>query len=99
MAELNGEEWHEDISPEINMDIPAFLPGDYVLDTDVRLNLYRRLSSLLEESELEELAEEIRDRFGPSPQEVENLLGLMAIRLLLKGVGSAGWMCEATGSR
>ncbi|MBL7212280.1 MAG: transcription-repair coupling factor [Desulfobacteraceae bacterium] len=87
VAELKGEEWHKDINPEINMDIPAFLPGDYVLDTDVRLNLYRRLSSLLEESELEELAEEIRDRFGPPSQEVENLLGLMAIRLLLKGVG------------
>jgi len=88
VAELKGEEWHEDINPEINMDIPAFLPGDYVLDTDVRLNLYRRLSSLLEKSELEEMAEEIQDRFGPPPQEVQNLLGLMGIRLLLKGMGA-----------
>ena len=87
VAELKGEEWHEDVNPEINVDIPAFLPGDYVLDTDVRLNLYRRLSSLLEKSELEDMAEEIRDRFGPPPQEVQNLLGLMAIRLLLKGMG------------
>ncbi len=87
VAELKGEEWHEDINPEINMDIPAFFPGDYVLDTDVRLNLYRRLSSLLAKSELEEMVEEIRDRFGPPPQEVRNLLGLMAIRLLLKDMG------------
>ncbi len=87
VAELKGEEWHEEVNPEIHVDIPAFLPGDYVLDTDVRLNLYRRLSSLLEKSELEDMAEEIRDRFGPPPQEVKNLLGLMAIRLLLKGMG------------
>lgn len=87
VAELKGEEWHDEIDPEINMDIPAFLPGDYVLDTDVRLNLYRRLSGLIERSELEDMKEEICDRFGPPPQEVRNLLGLMSIRLLLKEMG------------
>jgi transcription-repair coupling factor (superfamily II helicase) len=84
VTELKGEEWHDDINPEINIDMPAYLPGDYVLDTDVRLNLYRRLSALLEESELEDIAEEIRDRFGPLPQEIRNLLGLVSIRLYLK---------------
>ncbi len=87
IAELKGEEWHEDINPEINVDIPAFLPGDYVIDTDVRLNLYRRLSSLLEKSELEEMVKEIHDRFGPPPKEVCNLFGLMSIRLFLKNIG------------
>jgi len=87
VAELKGEEWHEDINPEINIDIPAFLPGDYVIDTDVRLNLYRRLSSLLEKSELEEMVKEIHDRFGPLPQEGHNLLGLMSVRLILKKMG------------
>ena len=84
IAELKGEEWHDDINPEINVDIPAFLPGDYVIDTDVRLNLYRRLSALCEKSELEAMAEEISDRFGPPTQEVQNLLGVMSIRLILK---------------
>ncbi len=87
VTELKGEEWEDDINPEINIDIPAFLPGSYVMDTDVRLNLYRRLSNLLEMSELEEVIEEIRDRFGPPPQEVTNLFGLMSIRLLLKNLG------------
>ncbi len=87
ITELKGEEWHDDINPEINVDVPAFLSGDYVIDTDVRLNLYRRLSGLLEKSELEDMVEEIRDRFGPPPQEVNNLLGLMSIRILLKNIG------------
>ncbi len=86
IAELKGEEWHDEINPEINVDIPAFLPGDYVIDTDVRLNLYRRLSGLLEKSELEDMVDEIRDRFGDLPQEVRNLLGLMSIRILLKNL-------------
>jgi transcription-repair coupling factor (superfamily II helicase) len=84
IAELKGEEWEEEINPEINMDIPAFLPGDYVMDTDVRLNLYRRLSGLKRASELEALVTEIKDRFGPPPEEVVNLCGVMALRIILK---------------
>jgi transcription-repair coupling factor (superfamily II helicase) len=87
VSELKGEEWHEEINPEINVDIPAFLPGDYVMDTDVRLNLYRRLSNLRQKTELEVMSEEIRDRFGSPPQEVRNLLSLMSLRLILKKMG------------
>jgi len=86
-AELKGDEWQEDINPEINVDMPAYLPGDYVMDTDVRLNLYRRLSNLSQKTELETMSEEIRDRFGTPPQEVRNLLSLMSLRLLLKNTG------------
>jgi transcription-repair coupling factor (superfamily II helicase) len=84
IAELRGEEWHEEINPEINVDIPAYLPGEYVSDVDVRLNLYRRLSSLREEPELDAMVEEMNDRFGAPPQEVSNLLTVMSVRLLLK---------------
>jgi len=84
IAELKGEEWEDDINPEINIDIPAYLPASYVMDTDVRLNIYRRLSSLVDLSELKEISEEIRDRFGPPPQEVVHLFGLMSLRLLMK---------------
>ena len=87
VTELKGEEWEDDINPEINIDIPSHLPESYIMDTDVRLNLYRRLSNLLEKSELEEIIKEIRDRFGSPPQEVVNLFGLMSIRLLLKRLG------------
>ena len=84
VTELKGEEWQDEVNPEINIDIPAFLPGDYIMDMDVRLNLYRRLSALIDKSELEEMTEEIRDRFGSPPPEVQNLLALMSIRLRLK---------------
>ncbi|MDY6880250.1 MAG: transcription-repair coupling factor [Desulfatiglans sp.] len=87
VAELKGEEWHDEINPEINVDMPAYLPGDYVSDTDIRLNLYRRLSGLLERSELKEMEEEIQDRFGAPPLEARNLLSLISIRIVLKRLG------------
>jgi transcription-repair coupling factor (superfamily II helicase) len=87
IAELKGEEWHEEINPEINVSLPAYLSSDYVSDTDVRLNLYRRLSNLREESELGAMVEEMRDRFGPPPPEVSNLIQVVAVRLVLKRAG------------
>ena len=84
VAELKGEEWQEEINPEINVNIPAHLPTSYVRDTDLRLNLYRRLSNLKEESDLARMAEEMKDRFGSPPEEVRNLLKVMSLRLLLK---------------
>lgn len=89
IAELKGEQPEEDIDPELNVNMSAFLPSDYVVDTDVRLNLYRRLSILRDPSELDEMKEEIRDRFGQPPEEVENLFSLMSLRILLKLAGIA----------
>ncbi len=87
VAELKGEEWHEEINPEINVVMPAYLPDNYISDIDVRLNLYRRLSSLWQEAELQIMIEEMKDRFGHPPVEVSNLLAVMSVRLLLKKAG------------
>jgi transcription-repair coupling factor (superfamily II helicase) len=87
ISELKGEEPIDEINPEINLEIPAYLPEEYVRDADVRLNLYRRLSSLREEKDLNAMEEEIRDRFGDPPVSARNLLGVMAVRLLLKKKG------------
>ena len=84
IAELKGEEWHEEVNPEINVNLPAYLPSSYVADADVRLNLYRRLSGLCEEEDLKLMKEEMHDRFGPFPPETANLLEVMSVRLLLK---------------
>lgn len=87
IAELKGEEWHEEINPEINVNISAYLPEEYVSDTDVRLNIYRRLSALKEGPELRKMIDEITDRFGPPTEEVSNLLKIMETRLLMKNKG------------
>ncbi len=87
VAELKGEEWHEDVDPEVNMDVPAYLPESYIKDMDLRLNIYRRLSHVRTPEELSAMGEEIRDRFGQPPVEVTNLLDIMSIRLLLKKHG------------
>jgi transcription-repair coupling factor (superfamily II helicase) len=87
IAELKGEEPHEEINPEINVDMPAYIPEEYVSDIDVRLNIYRRLSAMNEPEDLEIMKAEMRDRFGPLRSEVLNLFSVMETRLSMKKKG------------
>ena len=73
--------------PEVSLSGSAFIPDDYVSDSGQKLHLYRRLSKLEDRSEMARLREEIRDRFGPVPDEVERLLDARLLRLLGKPLG------------
>ena len=82
IAELKGEPIQEDLEPEINLPLSAFLPETYVPDIDQRLSLYRRLAKMRDLKELTDLKGEMTDRFGRLPQEADNLLLKMMIRIL-----------------
>jgi transcription-repair coupling factor (superfamily II helicase) len=84
VRELRGEEVTPDIEPEIRLGISAYFPDDYIPDVNQRLFFYKRLASLRNPLELEEIKEEIRDRFGPYGAAVENLFLVMNLRRVLK---------------
>ena len=69
-------------SPTITMGTPVTIPEDYVPDLTLRMQLYRRLSNLKSEEEIESFAGEMIDRFGPMPEEVEMLMRLVSIKML-----------------
>lgn len=76
-------------APQINLGVPVLIPEDYVPDLDVRLGLYRRLSSLTTKVELEGFAAEMIDRFGKLPREVNTLLLVVRIKAECKKAGIA----------
>lgn len=71
-------------SPTITLGTPVTLPDDYVPDLNLRLQLYRRLSTLQTDEDIESFAAEMIDRFGPMPEEAEQLLKLVAIKALCR---------------
>ncbi|WP_371154822.1 transcription-repair coupling factor [Jannaschia sp. 2305UL9-9] len=77
----------DDWSPQINLGVPVLIPEDYVVDLDLRLGLYRRLSGLSTKVELEGFAAELIDRFGPIPREVNMLLRIVRIKAFCKAAG------------
>ena len=79
----DSDEW----SPQIGIGMPVLIPESYVQDLNVRLVLYRRLASLTDRNEIESFAAELIDRFGSLPDEVENLMQVMAIKQMCKDAG------------
>jgi transcription-repair coupling factor (superfamily II helicase) len=71
-------------SPQINIGTSVLIPESYVDDLQVRLGLYRRLADLSDQGAVESFGAELRDRFGPLPEEVNHLLAVMAIKLLCR---------------
>jgi transcription-repair coupling factor (superfamily II helicase) len=72
IRELKGEKI-EEVKCEINLKVDFRIPEDYLPQVNLRLNLYKRLSSLENEEEAGRLRQEVIDRFGPLPRGVENL--------------------------
>ena len=84
VKELKGEEVLPEVDPEIRLSMPAYFPDNYIPDANQRLYFYKRLASLRDGPELEELKEEIKDRFGPYTAVVENLFLVMNLRRVLR---------------
>jgi transcription-repair coupling factor (superfamily II helicase) len=69
-----------DWTPNINLGLSVLIPDNYVRDLPVRLGLYRRIGALENDAEGEAMAAELVDRFGPLPDEVENLLQVVSLK-------------------
>jgi transcription-repair coupling factor (superfamily II helicase) len=68
--------------PDVVFDRPAHLPDDFVPDDDSKLDIYRRLARAGGPGEIDELRQELRERFGPLPAVAEHLLDLTRLRVI-----------------
>jgi transcription-repair coupling factor (superfamily II helicase) len=73
--------------PDVVLDRPAHLPEGFVPDDEVKLDIYRRLARATSSGEIDELRAEMRERFGPLPEEAENLLYMARLRVLGASMG------------
>ena len=66
----------------LETDQPAHIPDGYIDVTAEKIRIYKQLDSLTDDREIDRLGEQLADRFGPLPKEVENLLYVVKIRNL-----------------
>ncbi|MCP4427623.1 MAG: transcription-repair coupling factor [Chloroflexi bacterium] len=88
-AEKAGEPIAFDLPEATLIDLPlaAYVPTDYVPDASLRLRLYRRMALLDLMVDIDEMAEELADRFGPIPDPIHNLLYQLRIKSLAQRGG------------
>jgi transcription-repair coupling factor (superfamily II helicase) len=80
------EEIDDDFSTNINIKWSFLLPESYINDANERLNTYRRLSEIHDFDELNEISDELTDRFGKIPEEVQNLLTIVGFKITAKAL-------------
>jgi transcription-repair coupling factor (superfamily II helicase) len=73
----------------VELQLDAYLPPEYVMDEIERVDLYRRASGTTSLVEVDDLAEELVDRFGELPEPARNLLGLSRVKIRAREVGAS----------
>ena len=84
IAEVKGETLIKEFEPEMKLPIAMLIPQDYIPDIGQRLVFYKKFSNLQSEQEIEEIEDELKDRFGRLPKEVKNLSLSMLLKNNLK---------------
>jgi transcription-repair coupling factor (superfamily II helicase) len=87
VADLKGEPVPEPAEIKLDLPLDASLPPDYVAREDLRLEAYRRLAAVTTPGEVDDIANEWLDRYGPLPEEAEALLRIGRLRAECARVG------------
>ena len=87
------------IPADVSLDFPSFLPDDYILSQEAKLDVYRRLTALREPKDIEALQLEVRDRFGPMPAAAQSLFASALLRVLGATLGVEGVLVRASEAR
>ena len=84
---LEGNVRPKAMEPEVSINMPAFIPDDYISSDTERLLFYKRLSTITGNAALQKIRGELDDRFGKIPVAVNNLLELIKLKLVMKELG------------
>ena len=72
---------------EVDLKIPALLPDDYIPDVNIRLSMYKRIATIANGDEIDEMKVELIDRFGLLPDATKNLFAIQQIKLQANKIG------------
>ncbi|NUS73365.1 MAG: transcription-repair coupling factor [Corynebacteriales bacterium] len=87
VAEFKGEKQQEVAEVKVDLPVDANVPHDYIESERLRLELYRKLAAIEATERLDEVRDEVLDRYGHLPTPVENLFAVAAFRLRARSHG------------
>ena len=82
----NTDEVLDMLNTSIDLDVDAYIPGEYILNEEQKLEIYKRIASLENDQECEDMKDELLDRFGKIPEAVDNLLRISLLRTRAKAL-------------
>jgi transcription-repair coupling factor (superfamily II helicase) len=96
---MRGESAPKPQPSDVSMDIPAYLPDDYIESQEAKLDVYKRLARYETPHEIEALRGELRDRFGALPPQAEAMLSMALLRVVGGTLGIEGILVRGEEAR
>ncbi len=87
IREMKGERIEEAVETSMNLGVDIYIPKDYISDENLRMTFYKKIASASTDDRLEEIRNELRDRFGALPVNVENLLRFVQVKRFAQHMG------------
>ncbi|MBR6216797.1 MAG: transcription-repair coupling factor, partial [Spirochaetaceae bacterium] len=81
---LSNENFEEEQDALLELEYTGYIPETYITNPQIKMEIYKKIASVSSSDELERVYEELNDRFGPVPDEVQSLLALAEIRIFCK---------------
>ncbi len=86
VRELKGEPPKDEIEPDVQLPVPAYIPDPYMPDVHQRLYFYKRFAQASSDEELDDIRAEIIDRYGDAPEELDALCALHEVKVRLRAL-------------
>ena len=80
VLKLKGEGEEESFTTTIDLNIDAYIPDSYIKNEYQKLDIYKRIAAISNEEEMDDMTEELIDRFGDIPKKVQQLLHIAALK-------------------
>ena len=87
IRELKGEKIEEEVQTSMNLGVDIYIPRDYVGDENLRMVFYKKIASASTDQRLDDIRNEMRDRFGALPANVENLIRFVQVKRFAQQLG------------
>lgn len=87
VRERKGEVVAEPPDPVIDLNVEAYIPDAYIPDAEQKVEMYKKVASVSSAEDVDELEEELLDRFGEAPDAVRNLLAVARLKIGAKAIG------------
>jgi transcription-repair coupling factor (superfamily II helicase) len=96
---MSGDAAPKLVPADVTIDTPNYLPDDYVVSQDAKIDVYKRLARMTTPQEIEAMRTELRDRFGPLPAAAEAMLALAQLRIIGGALGIEGVLVRGDEAR
>ncbi len=84
VKEMKGIKVEPEVDIQIDLNVTSYIPDKYIEDSNLKIEIYQNIALCRNEEDIQNVIDEIIDRFGNMPQELENLINIARIKYLAK---------------